>query len=58
MLKPSRRLILPAILTGIAVLMATEPAHAQAPIPEPATLTLFGAGAAAIGVLAWWRKRK
>ena len=58
MLKPSS-LALPGILTGIAVFMVAGPAHARpTAIPEPATLTLFGAGAAAIGVLAWWRKRK
>ena len=57
MTKPSR-LTLPGILTAIAVFMVAEPAHATPAIPEPATLTLVGVGAAAMGALAWWRKRK
>jgi len=55
----SSRLIVPTLLTAIVVFMVAEPAHASpVPIPEPATLTLLSAGAAAIRVLTWWRKRK
>jgi len=62
MLKPSRFAV-PAVLTAIAVVMVAEPAHAgsylpPAAVPEPSSLVLFGVGAAAVGALGWWRKRK
>ena len=40
---------------GIAGVVTPPPPIAPAPVPEPATMTLFGAGLAAT---AWWRRRK
>jgi len=51
MIKPTG-FTLPAILTGIAVLVAAEPAHAATPIPEPATLTLLGVARPPVGAVA------
>ena len=53
------RLAVPTALAGITVLLMAGPAHAGGTIvPEPGTLILLGTGAAAVGALAWWRKRK
>ena len=46
-------------LGGVTVLLAAGPAHAGiVPTPEPGTFVLLGAGAAAVGAVAWWRRRK
>ena len=49
-----------AAALGALMWMVAEPAHAgiPSPIPEPTTLVLLGAGAATVGVVAWWRRRK
>jgi hypothetical protein len=49
-----------AAALGALMWMVAEPAHAGIPnpIPEPTTLVLLGAGAATVGVVAWWRRRK
>ena len=48
-----------AALAGMTLLIIAEPAHAGVnPLPEPGTLVLLGAGAAAVGAVAWWRRRK
>jgi PEP-CTERM motif-containing protein len=53
------RFAVPAALAGITVLLMAGPAHAGVfTVPEPGTLILLGTGAAAVGALAWWRKRR
>ena len=48
-----------AALVGMQLLFAAATADAwQQRVPEPTTLTLLGAGSAAVAIGAWWRKRK
>ena len=48
-----------AALVGMQLLFAATSADAwQQRVPEPTTLTLLGAGSAAVAIGAWWRKRK
>src|SRR5215510_3396117 len=44
---------------AVLVMLATaQYAHAAQVVPEPASMTLVGVGAAAIGAVAWWRSRR
>jgi len=55
----SQKLEMIGTLTGSTLLMMAEPAHAGVlPIPQPETLVLLGVGVAAVGAVAWWRRRK
>jgi len=48
-------------LVGLQLLFAATSANAWGTnhrVREPTTLTLLGAGTAAVAIGAWWRKRK
>ena len=49
------------LLVAVAapILLIAGSAHAGvAQVPEPASVTLLGVGAAAVAVVVWWRNRK
>jgi hypothetical protein len=50
-----------AALVAVQLLLVVRAASAgtpPAPVPEPTTMGLLGAGAAVVALGAWWRHRK
>ena len=55
-----RSLVAIATLVAVQLFLTTQSAHAgtTVTVPEPATLSLLGIGAAVMSVGAWWKNRK
>jgi hypothetical protein len=48
-----------ATLVAAQIVMTVQSAHAGAvSVPEPASLTLLGTGAAVVAIGVWWKNRK